>query len=146
MHHYTACGLKNVWLDSGYIERDTPYGPTVAGEDVAALHERIALEIVESKPHLTGPEFRFLRKYLEMSQKHLAGIIGNDSQTVARWEKRGRVPKWGERILRVLVRQKTDGDADLLKLIENLNNLDRIKHELQLAYRPNQGWYRQAAA
>ena len=99
MYHYTESGLNNVWLVNGYTVETTPYGKGVRIEDVEGLNKSIAARLVNDKPHLTGAEFRFLRKELDLSQAALAKIVGKDAQSVARWKK-ARVPKMADRMMR----------------------------------------------
>ena len=67
MYHYAECGLSNVWLLNGYRQHAIPYGDAVVVEHVENLHRAIALTLVHRKPHLSGAEFRFLRKELGLS-------------------------------------------------------------------------------
>src|ERR1700738_5263066 len=76
MYHYRECGLPNVYLVNGYRETETPYGRGVSIEDVEGLHMAIAQALVEEKPSLTGPEVRFIRKLLELTQTQLAQLLG----------------------------------------------------------------------
>jgi putative transcriptional regulator len=123
MHHYTGCGLRNVYLKSGYRQHKTPYGDGVAIDDVEGLHRAIALHLVGCKKRLSGSEFRFLRKELELSQLQLAAVLGNDAQSVALWEKTGRVPKWADLMLRALYREVVEGKAGIVELVERLNKI-----------------------
>ena len=65
MYHYRECGLPNVYLVNGYREIKTPEGSGIAIEDVEGLHMAIARDIVDTKPILSGPEVRFIRKFLD---------------------------------------------------------------------------------
>ena len=69
--HYTACGLDNVWLASGFTVKETKYGKGVSIEDVDGLHQLLASNLVEKKGLLTGKEFRFLRVHLGLTQQSL---------------------------------------------------------------------------
>lgn len=127
MYHYRECGLNDVWLRNGYSFKQTPYGDALLVTDAKGLHRVIAERLVFHKPSLTGPEFRFLRKELDMSQQSLAFLMGKDVQSVARWEKQGRVPKMAERMLRMIYRDCTDGDqasGGLKELVDRLNEID----------------------
>ena len=129
-YHYLECGLRNIYLSNGYHEIDTPYGKATSVEDVEGLHHVIATTLVYEKPHLTGPEFRFLRKELGLSQKSFAQLIGKTEQAVALWEKTGRIQKWAEMILRKLfIEEKINDNTKLKEMIERINNLDRIMNE-----------------
>jgi len=123
MYHYTSCGLPNVWLKNGYEARRTPYGKAVAIHNLDGLHRTIARTIIAHRPRLSGAEFRFLRKELELSQASLARLFGNDAQSVALWEKRGKVPIWADRLLRGLYRATVEGDVPLRRMIDELNAL-----------------------
>jgi hypothetical protein len=62
---------------------------------------------------------------LPLSQAPLAGIFGKDVQSIARYEKRGRVPKMADRFLRVLYREHTDGNEKITEIIQRLNDTDQ---------------------
>jgi putative transcriptional regulator len=85
MYHYRECGLPNVYLVNGYREIETPYGRGVSIEDVEGLHMAIAHALVEEQPSLTGPEVRFIRKLLELTQTQLAALLGVEDQSVRRF-------------------------------------------------------------
>lgn len=49
---------------------------------------------------LTGSEFRYIRSAgMLLSQPALGKLMGIDGQSVARWEKTGKVPKWAGMVL-----------------------------------------------
>lgn len=141
MYHYTECGLPNVWLVNGFMPHATPYGEAMIIENVDGLHRAIGLYLVNRKPHLTGAEFRYLRKELGLSQSRLATTyFGNDAQSVALWEKRSRVPKWADRFLRAMYREHAEGNAQIQELVTRLNELDRREHERQVFEDTAEGW------
>jgi DNA-binding transcriptional regulator YiaG len=144
MYHYTECGLQNVWLVNGYTVHQTKYGDGVSIQDADGLHRAIADLLVHRKPHLTGAEFRYLRKHLEMSQHGLAEMMGVDAQSVARWEK-GRVPKMADRYLRFIYRENAEGNAHVRETVERLNELDQHNHE-RMALRHDRDWRPDLAA
>jgi DNA-binding transcriptional regulator YiaG len=145
MYHYTECGLNNVWLRNGYKVEKTPYGEGVAIEDADGLHLAIGLRLVRDKPRLSGAEFRFLRKELDMSQSSLAAWIGKDVQSVARWEKSGRVPKMAERLLRAIYREHAEGNAKIIDLVNRLNAIDQQEHEKAIFQHRGKWEFRHAA-
>lgn len=145
MYHYMECGLNNVWLVNGFEEHQTPYGKGVAIEDADGLHRVIALGLVSHKPRLSGGEFRFLRKELDLSQAALARILGNDEQSVARWEKSGRVPKMAERFLRALYREHAEGNARIREIVDRLNEMDQKVQKKMILEETEQGWQARAA-
>jgi len=125
MYHYTECGLPNVWLLNGFKKHDTPYGEAIEIENVEGLHRAIGLRLVHREPHLTGTAFRYLRKELDLSQSALARYFGNDAQSVALWEKHGRVPKWADRFLRAIYRETMEGNARIREIVGRLNDMDQ---------------------
>ena len=128
MYHYTECGLQNVWLENGYKGHKTPYGHGISIEDVAGLH-RVIGRAIARQPRLTGAELRFLRKELQMSQRTLAGLLGISEQNVSLWERHGKIPKWGARLVKVLYMETIDGNVHVKKMIEQLNEQDNKKAE-----------------
>ncbi len=138
MYHYVECGLPNVWLRNGFVVKETAYGEAVAIEDVEGLHKAIGKMLAEQAGRLTGAEFRFLRKELELSQESLAEIIGKSSQAVALWEKNDKVPVMADRLVRGLYLEATTGNAKLMEAINHINRLDHALHELNLSF--DEGW------
>ena len=147
MLHYKGCGLRNIWLRNGYTERSTPYGKAAAIRDVEGLHRVIALHLIKTKPHLSGTEFRFLRKELDFSQVRLAQMFGYSSQAIALWEKRGNVPRLADRTLRAFYREVAEGNAGIRELVERLNDLDRNDNEKVkiVLQETKKGWHAKAA-
>jgi DNA-binding transcriptional regulator YiaG len=139
-HHYLCSGLPNVWLENGYhIKQTDDHGEVVAIEDVRGLHRAIGGLIAKKTSPLTGEEFRFLRKELELSQDNLARIIGKSSQAVALWEKNLRVPLIADRFMRSLYLEATTGIAGIMKQIETINRMDHRLHEI--AMRLDEEWH-----
>jgi len=85
--HYTASGLDDVYLLNGFTIEETDYGRGTVIECVDALHTAIARHLVIHRKRLSAKEFRFLRRQIDMTQAELAGRLGLDAQTVARYEK-----------------------------------------------------------
>jgi putative transcriptional regulator len=130
MYHYVGCGLRDVWLVNGYRIKETPYGETVAIENVGGLHKAIGDWIIHNSNRLTGPQFRYLRKEQELSQKVLGEILGVDEQSVARWEKgKIRVPKPIDHLMRVLYQQCIHDDGSLKEIIARINSLEERHHK-----------------
>jgi putative transcriptional regulator len=55
MYHYLECGLPKIWLENGYQLHETPYGESLAIDDLAGLHRAIGRSLAR-KPKLTGAE------------------------------------------------------------------------------------------
>ena len=104
MYHDLTSGLPNVWLVNGYQWADTAYGKAISFSDVEGLHRAIAQALIE-KGELTGVEFRFFRRALDMSQGELGKVLGKSDQAVALWEKGRGAPLWAQRVLVGLYRE-----------------------------------------
>ena len=72
--------------------------------------------------------------------------FGNDVQSVARWEKSGRTPKVADRFLRALYRENVEGNAQIMDIIERLNQMDQDAYQRKLLFEETRkGWRRQVA-
>lgn len=88
LYHFTGSGLPNVYLASGFtVENDPEYGELVTIEKLPVLFMAIAFRLTTMKDKLSGLEFRFLRKRMELSQPELAKLLQVNEQTVANYEK-----------------------------------------------------------
>ncbi len=144
MYHYTESGLKNIWLVNGYVIHRTDYGEGVSIENVTGLHKAIADTLI-NKPNLTGPEFRFLRKEIGLSQKSFGQSFGYEGQTIALWEKRSRVPKAAALFVKTLYCEKViNKNAVLSELINAINDLDHKVVEKVLFEETGAGWSKAA--
>lgn len=147
MLRYTGCGLRNIWLQNGYAVKQTPHGKAVAIQDVDGLHRVLALMITR-KPRMSGAEFRFLRKELDLSQAALAQMFGYDAQTIALWEKnRVRVPRLADRMLQLIYREHAEGNVKIREMIDRVNDTDRRDHEAKklVFVDTDKGWVAKAA-
>ena len=125
MYHYIESGLRNVWLTNGYTVKKTPYGEAVSIQDVEGLHRLIGT-IIAKRPKLTGPELRFIRKELGMSQKGLADFVGATEQTVSLWERGRAVPMAADRLIKLAYLETINqgGNVKIKEMIERLNAID----------------------
>ena len=142
-YHYTESGLQHVWLANGYAVTKSPYGKGVSINDVAGLH-RVIGGAIAKLPRLTGAKLRFLRKELGLSQKALADLIGTSEQNVSLWERRGRIPKGHDRLIRLLYLEQMDGNVKIREMIDRLNNQDQDSSET-LTLQEHDGHWREAA-
>ncbi|CAN7395737.1 helix-turn-helix domain-containing protein [Rhizobium sp. LjRoot254] len=126
-YHYKESGLDNVWLVGGFkTEHDEEYGELVYIDDVEGLHKAIAEELLMKKSPLTGAEFKFLRKYCELSQADVANIIQSNEQSVAKWEKArekavGNRP--AEALFRTFAARVVGGDKMMIGFVTMLNEI-----------------------
>lgn len=139
MYHYTESGLNNVWLTNGFEVRKVDGEDAVAIRDLKGLHKAIGKGIAR-KPHLTGAELRFLRKEMGLSQRRLGELLGVSEETISLWERRGRMPKGYDRLVRVLYLECLNENVKLLQMIERLIDLDRKDPEKTVFEDTASGW------
>ncbi|HEX9782635.1 MAG TPA: helix-turn-helix domain-containing protein [Opitutaceae bacterium] len=147
MLKYKESGLRNVWLQNGYTVKNTPYGKAVAIQDVEGLNHLLA-KMIAQKPRLTGAEFRFLRKELDLSQAALARMFGCDAQTIALWEKnKVRLPRLADRMLRLIYREHAEGNVKIREIIEREHDMDKKDHDPGkiVLVETDKGWRAKAA-
>jgi len=143
MYHYTESGLQNIWLENGYVIRQTKYGKGVSIHDVDGLHRSIGKSLA-MKPHLTGCELRFIRKEMGLSQSAMAALLGTSEQNVSLWERRGRIPRTGDRLVRLIYLEHIGNNSKVRELIDRLNKLDQQKIE-KLYFAETAGKWKEAA-
>ena len=127
MYHYTDGGLRNVWLVNGYEVRQTPFGEGVVIHDLDGLTRAICLALAEKPASLTGVELRYIRSAgMLLSQPALGKLIGVDGQTVARWEKSGRVPRIADKTVRLHYLAHARGDEPIRSAVERVKTVERL--------------------
>jgi DNA-binding transcriptional regulator YiaG len=140
LYRFSDAGLKNVWLMNGYTIKRTRYGDAVAIQNVAGLTRVICRALVRKSGRLNGAEFRYLRLHLRLSQKALAKLLGNTEQSVANWEKRGRVPLWADKHIRILWQAAEDGNETVKHVVARLNDVERLLHQRIVVEETRRGW------
>ena len=127
MYHYTDGGLSNVWLANGYQIKKTPYGEGVAFHDLDGLTACICLTLTQKAGVLTGAEFRYVRSAgMLLSQPSIGKLVGIDGQSIARWEKTGKVPKWADKLVRLLYLAQAQGDEPIRSAVERVKTVERL--------------------
>ena len=106
LFHYTACGLDNVYLTSGYHREEFDGDSYTSVRDVEGLHVAIAVALAVGRRRLKGNEIAFLRKYLGLTQSELADEFGVDRVSVNRYENdKQPLPETTRKWLQLLVLQ-----------------------------------------
>ena len=144
-YRYTESGLTNVWLANGFTIRKTKYGEGVSIRDVDGLHRALARALA-NKPRLTGTEVRFLRKEMGLSQRGLGELLGVTDQAVALWERKGRLPKTADRLLRLIYVEHDRGNAPIRTTIQRINDMDSQENRQIIAEEAKGGWTTRLAA
>ena len=127
MYHYTDGGLRNVWLANGYEIKKTPFGEGVAFHNLDGLTESICIALTKKAGLLTGAEFRYIRSAgMLLSQPSLGKLMGIDGQSVARWEKTGKVPKWADKLVRLMYLAQAQGNEPISSAVERVKTVERL--------------------
>ncbi len=130
-YHYRANGLEGIYLLNGYSVEEHDGEAHVSITDIDGLHKAIGRHIVVHRKALSPREVRFLRNAMNMTQAELADLLGNTSQSVARWEKgECEMPGASEKLLRaiflisVMTKEEFEGFREFLT--SRLSELDQI--------------------
>jgi putative transcriptional regulator len=127
MYHYTDGGLRNVWLANGYVIKKTPFGEGVAFHNLDGLTESICISLTKKAGVITGSEFRYIRSAgMLLSQPALGNLMGIDGQSVARWEKTSKVPRWADKLVRLLYTAQAEGNEPISKAVERIKTVERL--------------------
>jgi DNA-binding transcriptional regulator YiaG len=127
MYHYTDGGLRNVWLANGYEIKKTPFGEGVAFHKLDGITEYICIALTNKAGVLTGAEFRYIRSAgMLLSQPALGKLMGIDGQSVARWEKTSKVPRWADKLVRLLYTAQAEGNEPIAKAVERIKTVERL--------------------
>ncbi|MFI5300481.1 MAG: hypothetical protein ACHREM_20535 [Polyangiales bacterium] len=104
-HHYEASGLPNIVLLNIEVRRCSTCGGSMAVlPRVAPLYDAITHAVIMKPERLTGPEVRYLRKYLVWSGVEFALHMGVDPSTVSNWEtEKDPIGTASDRLLRLMV-------------------------------------------
>ena len=127
MYHYTDGGLRNVWLANGYEIKKTPFGDAVTFHDGDGLTQAVCQALSEKIGVLTGIELRYIRSGgMGLSQPALGKLMGIDGQSIARWEKSGKVPRWADKLVRLLYAAHAQGNEPICRVMDRINTVERI--------------------
>ena len=127
MYQYTDGGLRNVWLANGYEIKKTPFGEGVAFHNLDGLTTSICIALTKKAGVLTGSEFRYIRSAgMLLSQPALGKLMGIDGQSVARWEKTGKVPKWADKLVRLVFLAQAQGNEPISSAVERVKTVERL--------------------
>jgi DNA-binding transcriptional regulator YiaG len=116
-----------VWLANGYVIKKTPFGEGVAFHNLDGLTESICISLTKKAGVLTGSEFRYIRSAgMLLSQPALGKLMGIDGQSVARWEKTGKVPKWADKLVRLMYLAQAEGNEPISSAVERVKTVERL--------------------
>ncbi|MCD8503468.1 MAG: hypothetical protein LRY49_00015 [Burkholderiaceae bacterium] len=141
MYHYTDGGLRNVWLANGYEIRQTPHGEGVVFHNLDGLTRCICLALARQPSKLTGVEFRYIRSAgMLLSQPALGKLMGIDGQSIARWEKTSKVPRWADKLLRLLYTAHAEGNEPIANAVERIQTVERLIKQKIIVTESRRNW------
>jgi len=106
-YHYTECGLQNVYIHGMSPIIDDDGDEVIEVRSVNKLHAEISRGIVQHQKGISGPELRFLRTRIGLTQDELAKLVHRDKQTVGRWERsENEIDSTSETVIRKLAIEK----------------------------------------
>ena len=114
-YRYTECGLDNVFIEGVDVVQDD-HGETVCRiENVLGLHKTIAHAIIGRRGQaMSGPELRFLRSEMGLTQEEMAKILRRERVTVGRWERgENAIDSNAELVVRLLAAERLDINPDM---------------------------------
>lgn len=145
LYHYKECGLSNIWLKNGFIIEEIDGDMTVAIEDLDGLHRAIGTEICHHR-FISGDEFRFLRRELDLSQSKLGEIIGVSENSIANWERNSSIPKSAISMLKGLYYEKINKHYKLSYVAEHSENTKKKVELPKMEFFEENGcWLKKAA-
>lgn len=144
---YRACGLEGIYLLNGYSLETHDDEQHMSVTKMEELHQAIGRHLVTQRKGLAPKEIRFLRNTMDLTQAELAERLGNNPQSVARWEKgECEVPGASEKLLRLVYLAHLMSDEELCALrdfiISKLHSLDEMDetHQTQASFQWDEKW------
>jgi putative zinc finger/helix-turn-helix YgiT family protein len=110
-HRYTECGLDSVVLANVPVFSCPACGERILRiPAIDGLHRVIAIAVSRKASRLTPAEVRFLRKYLGLSNRDFARVMGVTPEQSSRWTTTEPIGTSAERVLRLLVERIEPAD------------------------------------
>lgn len=127
MFSYPHFAVHNLYLLNGYEREQSDYGEVVTYKNEDLLEACVRKVLVRIPRRLTGPQLRFLRRGLGMSQEVFGSLIDRDAQTVARIEKTaGEVPQFVDLTIRTRYFDRYDPSVSIGEILSIHNGTQRF--------------------
>ena len=108
-HHYTECGLQNVYISGIQKMTDDDGDEVILVSAINRLHRVIAEGIVSHAKGIDGSELKFLRSEMGYTQAELAALVHRDKQSIGRWERsETEIDSTSEAVIRKLAIEKLE--------------------------------------
>lgn len=88
-YQYRESGLDNVFVRGVGLYRCKCGQEYVQLPGAQHVHDQVASALLNKPSMLTGPEAKFLRKWLRLTSEGMAEVLGYTRVSVSRWEKHG---------------------------------------------------------
>jgi len=146
-YRYAESGLPNVVLVGVEVRRCPECGHhELVLPRVTELHRTIALAVIRKRTRLSGPEVRYLRKYLGWSGADFARHVGVDPSTVSNWENdKDPIGTTSDRLLRLMVVHGAPVEDYSLDELADIENERQPPLEVRVSPKAR-GWERVAGA
>lgn len=143
---YAESGLPNVVLVGVEVRRCPSCGHhELVLPRVTELHRTIAHAVIHKRARLSGPEVRFLRKYLGWSGADFARHVGVDPSTVSNWENdKDPIGPASDRLLRLMVAHGAPVEDYSLEELTKIENERQPPIEVRVSPKAR-GWEQVAA-
>lgn len=120
-YRYRESGLDNVFVNGVGLYRCKCGQEYVQLPGVQAVHDQVAAVLLKKESLLTGPESKFLRKWLRLTSEAMAQALGYTRVTVSRWENEGPSAKT-DRALRLYASAMRNITIDFQDLFPSIND------------------------
>ena len=119
--NYRESGLNNVFVTGVDIFRCECGQEYVQLPGAQEVHDQVASVLLSKSSVLTGPEAKFLRKWLRLTSEEMAQALGYTRVTVSRWENDGP-PAKTDRALRLYASAVRNIPRDFENLFSSMND------------------------
>jgi putative zinc finger/helix-turn-helix YgiT family protein len=119
-YQYRESGLNNVFVRGVGIDRCKCGQEYVQLPGAQEVHDQVASALLSKSSLLTGPESKFLRKWLLMTSEEMGKALGYTRVTVSRWENDGLSAKT-DRTLRLYASAVRNRAIDFESLFSSMS-------------------------
>jgi putative zinc finger/helix-turn-helix YgiT family protein len=120
-YQYRESGLDNVFVRGVGIDRCKCGQEYVQLPGAQEVHDQMASVLLNKSSLLTGPEAKFLRKWLRLTSEEMAKVLGYTRVSVSRWEKHGPSVAT-DRVLRLYASAVRNVSIDFVNLFSSMND------------------------
>jgi DNA-binding transcriptional regulator YiaG len=120
-YQYRESGLENVFVRGVGIYKCKCGKEYVQLPGAQEVHDKVASALLSKSSLLTGPEAKFLRKWLRLTSEEMANVLGYTRVSVSRWE--NHIPlAANDRALRLYASAVRNIPIDFENLFSSMND------------------------